>query len=91
MVSNEKKDEPPPVLSIQSKGQLVAACMLQQSMFTFAGVGIGLALGLQRRNLRPFVIAVTAGTVADAVYGSLVACRPVLDDYRKSVAAAAGK
>jgi len=75
-------------ISTKSKGQLVAACMLQQSMFTFAGVGIGLAVGLHRRNLRPFVVAVTVGTVADAVYGSLIACRPVIDDYRKSVAAA---
>jgi hypothetical protein len=75
-------------MSNKSKGRLVAACMLQQSMFTFVGVGIGLGLGLQRRNLRPFVIAVTLGTVADAVYGSLIACRPVIDDFRKSVAAA---
>lgn len=76
------------VPSLQSKGQLLTACMLQQSMFTFASVGVGLALGIQRRNLRPFVYCITAGTIADAFYGYTVACKDVIKDFNKSTAAA---
>ena len=68
-----------------TKGKLVAACMLQQSMFTFAGVGIGLALGLQRRNLRPFIYCISAGTLADATYGYQVACKDIIRDYNQSI------
>lgn len=79
MVEEAKK------VPVLSKGKLVAACMLQQSMFTFAGVGIGLALGLQRRNLRPFIICISAGTLADATYGYQYACKEIIRDYNQSI------
>jgi len=86
MEDTEKKDtEKKAVVSQKSKGQLVSACVLQQSMFTFAGVGVGLALGLQRRNLRPFVYCVTAGTLSDAIYAYMFVCRSVIADYQAAV------
>ena len=74
-------------VSLQARGQLVSACMLQQSMFSFLCVGVGLALGLQRKTLRPFIYAVTAGTLADATYGYMFACREAIEDYNKCKAA----
>ena len=57
--------------------------MLQQSMCSFLGCGVGLALGLQRRNLRVFVISISLGTIADACYGYMIACRPYIEDFNK--------
>lgn len=66
-------------------GKLLSACMLQQSMFSFAGVGIGLALGIHRKNLRPFIICISAGTLADATYGYHYACKEIIKDYNESI------
>ena len=30
---------------------------------------MGLGLGLRRKNLRPFVVSITLGTVGDMIYG----------------------
>jgi len=84
MGTDNGKVDTKPSLPLKSQGQLVSACMLQQSMFTFAGVGIGLAFGLQRRNLRPFVISVTLGTIADATYAYMFSCRGIIDDFNKA-------
>ena len=45
----------------------VADCVFNRnSMFTVVGVGIGLATGLYRKSLRPFVVCVTLGTLGGA-------------------------
>jgi hypothetical protein len=71
--------------TIQQKAIRVSDCMLEQYMGTAAGVGIGLALGLQRKNIRPFVIAITFGTAADYLHGYYGPCREFREDYELTV------
>jgi hypothetical protein len=65
-------------------GRMVSDCMLSNSWFTIAGVAIGTFLGVRRKNLRPFVYAITAGTAADLFYGYTGNCRRIIDDYEKA-------
>lgn len=69
----------------QQKAIRVSDCMLEQYMGTAAGVGIGLALGIQRKNIRPFVVAITLGTVADYLHGYYGPCREFREDYELSM------
>ena len=69
--------------SLQEKGRLSSACMLQQSMFTVVGVGIGLAFGLRSKNVKPFLLGAFGGTLGDYGYGILYACKSVIEDYQK--------
>ena len=69
--------------ALQEKGKVSSACMLQQSMFTVVGVGVGLALGLRSKNIKPFLLATFTGTVGDYSYGLLYACKDVIEDYQK--------
>lgn len=39
--------------AIHKKGIELSDCMLSQSMFTIAGVGIGTALGVRTKSVRP--------------------------------------
>jgi|TARA_B110000090_G_scaffold161286_1_gene177942 hypothetical protein len=79
MFGGKKIDDP----KVVRQGELLSACMLQQSMFTVVGVGIGLAVGLQRKNLRPFVAWSMMGTLGDMGYGYLHACRPIIEEYEE--------
>ncbi|RYH04818.1 hypothetical protein EON65_46410 [archaeon] len=80
-----------PLLSDQEilkiKARAASDCMLEQYFGTAAGVGIGLALGLQRKNIRPFVVAITVGTFADWVHGYSGPCRGFIEDYKTATKA----
>jgi hypothetical protein len=54
---------------------------MENSMFTVVGVGVGLAIGLQTKNLKLFILCSTFGTFGDVVYGYSFNCRPLIDDY----------
>jgi hypothetical protein len=78
MDEQRKKDD------LALKGRLVSECMLSNSYFTIAGVAVGTYLGIRRKHLRPFVYAITFGTLADLIYGYTNSCRTILDDYDKA-------
>jgi hypothetical protein len=42
-------------------GIRVSNCLLETSMFVVVGLGIGTALSIQKKNLRPFVMGCTIG------------------------------
>ena len=65
-------------------GRAVSECMLSNSVGTIIGVAIGTYLGLKRKNLRPFVVAISFGTVADLFYGYTNNCRRLLDDFDRA-------
>lgn len=71
---------------VTKKGQMVSECMLGNSVCTVAGVCVGTALGIQRKNLRPFVKLVTLGTIFDLGYGYTGNCRTLIDDYNHAKA-----
>lgn len=66
---------------LKEKGKLVSDCMLEQYFGTAAGVGIGLAIGLQRRNVKPFLLVATAGSLMDYVHGYIGPCSSLIEDY----------
>jgi len=70
---------------MEEKGKLVSDCMLGQYFATAAGVGIGLAMGMQRRNVRPFLVFATAGTVMDFVHGYTGPCRTLIEEFNVAV------
>lgn len=72
--------------TLKLKAKLVSTCMLENSMFFVVGCGVGLALGLQRKSLRPFVYSITLGTIGDMLYGYTMDCRPFIEDYQRAQA-----
>ena len=70
---------------IKTLGMKVSNCLLESSMCLVVGLGIGTALSIQRKNLRPFVIGCTLGTMSDMVYGYCISCKPLIDDYNKAL------
>jgi hypothetical protein len=66
---------------LKSKGMKVSECMLGNSVGTVVGVAVGTILGVRRKNLRPFVYAITMGTSADLFYGYAGNCRELIEDY----------
>ncbi len=66
----------------EKRGRIASDCMLGQMFFTAGGVGIGLALKLQRKSIVPFLIATSIGTTADLTYGYVNACKDVVQDYK---------
>jgi hypothetical protein len=66
---------------VKAKGELASACMLQQSMATVTGVAVGLALGLRAKSVKPFLVTSFAGTAADLGYGSMYACRDMIEAH----------
>lgn len=70
--------------SVKAKGRAVSSCMLQQHYATAAGVGVGLAVGLQKKSLRSFVIAITMGTLGDWLLGYTSNCKDLISDYKAS-------
>ena len=77
----------PQVDTVKILGRKVSNCILENSMCLVVGLGIGTALSIQRRNLRPFVMGCTIGTMCDMAYGYCIVCRPLIDDYNKAVKA----
>jgi hypothetical protein len=69
---------------LKIKARVVSECMLSQYFGTAAGLGIGLAVGIQKKSLRSFVIAITAGTLADWVFGYTGPCRTSIEDYKNA-------
>ncbi len=69
---------------VREKGQLVSDCMLEQYGGTMVGVGVGLLLGIRRRTLRPFVVAITLGTVTDFAIGYFGPCKKLTDEYKEA-------
>ena len=47
----------------KSLGIRVSNCLLENSMFVVVGLGIGTALSIQKKNLRPFVMGCTIGII----------------------------
>lgn len=66
---------------LKEKGKLVSDCMLEQYFGTAAGVGIGLAIGLQSRNVKPFLIIASAGSLMDYVHGYIGPCSSLIEDF----------
>jgi len=66
---------------LKEKGKRISDCMLEQYFGTAAGVGIGLAVGLQRRNVKPFLIIATCGSLMDYVHGYVGPCSGLIEDY----------
>jgi hypothetical protein len=66
---------------VKRLAQEVSNCMLSQYFGTAAGLGIGLAAGIQRKSLRLFVISITFGTFADWVHGYTGPCRTMIQDF----------
>jgi len=66
--------------------KMVSACMLENSMCFVVGCGIGLALGLQRKSFRPFILSITLGTIGDMVVGYTFSCRQLIEDYKRAKA-----
>lgn len=56
-------------------GQAASNCMLEQYGGVTTGVGIGMLLGIRQRSMRPFIVGVTAGTLADLVMGYNGPCK----------------
>lgn len=83
--STQSDPTSPPTVSakqlLKEKGKLVSDCMLEQYFGTAAGVGIGLAIGLQRRNVKPFLIIASAGSLMDYVHGYIGPCSSLIEDY----------
>ena len=69
---------------LSGKGRGVSECMLGNYTGTVIGVGVGVALGIRKKHLRPFVYAITLGTFADLFYGYTGNCRALLDDYNQA-------
>lgn len=67
---------------LRVKATAVSDCMLSQYFGTAVGLGLGLAVGIQKKSLRPFVIAVTAGTLGDWILGYTGPCRPMIQEYQ---------
>lgn len=84
---NDAKNDP----IVQEKGKLVSDCMLQQMMFTVAGVGVGLALYVRTKSFRNFVIPATLGTIGDSINGYVGPCRTLIEDYNNAVKAVSNK
>jgi hypothetical protein len=73
---------------LKAKGVNVSECMLGNSVCTIVGVCGGMYLGIKRKNLRPFVYAITAGSAGDLFYGYYGNCREMIEDYRLAKTAA---
>ena len=63
-------------------GEKLSACMLQQSMCTVVGVASGLAIALRTKNMKHFLVCTVLGTLSDFLYGGMIACTDIIDQYR---------
>jgi hypothetical protein len=70
--------------NLKEKGKQVSKCMLEQFYGTTLGVAVGLIFGVRQRNLRPFVVGVTFGTLGDFIYGYSTGCRTVFEDFKRA-------
>jgi hypothetical protein len=72
---------------VRQKGRLVSDCLLDQSMLTVVGLGMGLAIYMQTRKFPHFFVPVMLGTGGDIVVG-YYGCRPIIEDFKKAKRAA---
>jgi len=69
---------------LSDKAMQVSECMLGTYRCTIVSVIVGTFLGLRRKHVRPFVYAITLGTLGDIMYGYTNACRPLINDYERA-------
>lgn len=69
---------------LSDKAMQVSECMLGTYRCTIASVIVGTFLGLRRKHVRPFVYAITLGTLGDLLYGYTNVCRPLINDYERA-------
>eukprot|EP01041_Mallomonas_annulata_P000995 gene995-1952_t len=60
-------------------------CMLNTSIFTVAGVLVGLGLGIKQKSLNPLVLSGFIGAAGDLAYGYFYACRDITQDYETAI------
>jgi hypothetical protein len=66
---------------LSKKGAAVGECMLNNSIGFAVGLVGGVFVSLQRKNPRPFIVAITAGTAADMLFGYCYSCRGLINEY----------
>ena len=49
-----------------------------------AGVGVGTALSIQRKNMKYLALGGFVGTIGDAVFGYSYLCRDITMDYQRA-------
>lgn len=89
-MSSGNKTEPKPVVSeaeLARIGRALSSCMLDRYAITTGAVAIGTFLGWRKRNLRPFVSAITIGTLGDLAYGYFYCCKDNIREYMEAKAA----
>ncbi len=69
---------------IGKKGAAVGECLLNNSMFFAVGLVAGSFLSMRKKNLRPFVISVGAGTMGDMFFGYCYSCRGLINEYEQA-------
>jgi hypothetical protein len=69
---------------VSRHGRLVSECLLSNYTCTVASVLVGMGLGIWKKNLKPFLIAITVGSVGDIFYGYTVNCRTYINEYEKA-------
>ena len=86
MNNSEPQDTPRKLTKkdLSDKAMQVSECMLGTYRCTIASVVVGTFLGLRRKHVRPFVYAITLGTLGDILYGYTNACRPLINDYERA-------
>lgn len=62
----------------------VSECMLKQSLFTIAGIGLGAGIGYRTKNFGPLIIASGVGTCMDFIYGQGFSCRAEIQELNKA-------
>ncbi len=69
---------------IKFKGEKLSDCMLGNYGGTIIGLTVGVALGVRKKHLRPFLTAITLGTFADIFYGYCGNCSDRLEDFNRA-------
>jgi hypothetical protein len=85
IVTIEKVKPPQPIRDgvsepLKLKAERVSSCLLEQYYATAVGVGVGLAMSIQRKNVRPFIMGVMFGTIGDFLNGYYGPCRELRED-----------
>jgi hypothetical protein len=73
--------------NVNEKGRLLSDCMLGQHICTVIGVGIGLAIFSQRRQIKNFFLPVFVGTAGDLFIGYTGPCRTQAEEFEAAKAA----
>jgi hypothetical protein len=57
------------------------SCYLNQYSFAIIGTIFGTLVGARSKNYKPLVVGVTAGSIADLLYGRYYPCRELQEEY----------